>query len=78
MKPSGAIEPPGLHVLCKSCDEVPAPLTGVDVEAGGKEQRIVLVASVPLSSERWRALEEGELVVIRGGVVDPFLLRLQG
>ncbi len=51
---SGAIEPPGLHVLCRRCIEA-------------SEQEVVLVASVPLTTERWRPLAEGELVVIREG-----------
>ena len=52
----GAIEPPGLHVLCRRC-----------VEHGAQE--VALVASVPLTDERWRALEEGEVIVLRGGRV---------
>ena len=48
--------PPGLHVLCRSC-------------AGGGEgpQEVVLAASVPLTEEAWRPLEEGEIVVARTG-----------
>lgn len=53
---TGAIEPPGLHVLCRSCNE-----------HGGQE--VALVASVPLTSERWRSLAEGEIVVLREGRV---------
>lgn len=50
----GSIEPPGLHVLCRRC-----------VEA--TDQEVALVASVPLTSESWRPLEEGELVVLQAG-----------
>lgn len=47
--------PPGLHLLQRGC----AP-----------DQKVVLVASVPLSGEPgWRALREGELLVARGGEV---------
>ena len=51
-----APRPPGLYVLCRSC-------------AGQTEgrQEVVLAASVPLTHEPWRPLEEGEIVVARGG-----------
>ena len=51
-----APRPPGLHVLCRSC-------------AGQTDgpQEVVLAASVPLTAEPWRALEEGEIVVARDG-----------
>ena len=52
----GAIEPPGLHVLCRQCVENDA-------------QEVALVASVPLTGERWRPLAEGEIVVLRAGRV---------
>jgi predicted glutamine amidotransferase len=47
---------PGLHVLCRSC-------------AGQSEtpQEVVLAASVPLTAEAWRPLDEGEIVVARAG-----------
>jgi glutamine amidotransferase len=53
----GAIRPPGLHLLCRHCAAID---DGVDA---------ALVASVPLSPEPWRPLEEGELVVLRAGRV---------
>jgi predicted glutamine amidotransferase len=54
---AGAIEPPGLHVLCRRCVE------------GEGAQEVALVASVPLTDERWRALDEGEVIVLREGRV---------
>lgn len=53
---AGAIEPPGLHVLCRRCVESDA-------------QEVALVASVPLSDEPWQPLAAGELVVLRDGRV---------
>lgn len=55
---SGEIEPPGLYVLCRQC-----------VERGDAAQRVVLVASVPLTAEPWRPLAEGEVIALRGGRV---------
>jgi predicted glutamine amidotransferase len=66
----GEIRPPGLHLLCRRCaaagDDV--ELAGV-TSADGPLQHVALVASVPLSSERWEAVPEGAVVVLRGGQV---------
>jgi predicted glutamine amidotransferase len=32
-----------------------------------EDQHVALLASVPLTSEPWEALREGEVVVLRGG-----------
>lgn len=53
----GEIRPPGMYLLCRHCAGVE---DGVDV---------ALVASVALTTEPWRPLDEGELVVLRGGRV---------
>jgi glutamine amidotransferase len=66
----GEIRAPGVHVLCRSCSaesDVPQ-LVGVEV-APHEEQQVALVASVPLSSERWEPIAEGEIVVLREGRV---------
>jgi predicted glutamine amidotransferase len=54
----GVIEPPGLHVLCRQC-----------VDGSEVAQQVVLVASVPLTAERWRPLAEGEVIALRDGHV---------
>lgn len=76
----GGVRPPGLYVLCRTCArsaDAPA-LAGVTLTAGDRQeagespddpQEVALVASVPLTSEGWRALDEGELVVLRAGRV---------
>jgi predicted glutamine amidotransferase len=68
----GGIRPPGLHVLCRACEgaagdfEVP----GLRITAGPDAGAQVLVASVPLTTDTaWRALDEGELLVVRAGRV---------
>ncbi|MEZ4446037.1 MAG: class II glutamine amidotransferase [Polyangiaceae bacterium] len=67
------IRPPGLHVLTRRCPvggDHPPAFTGGGValalgsEPVATEQRVVLLASVPLTDEAWRPLEEGELLVI--------------
>lgn len=54
---SGDIVPPGLHLLCRHCA---SPADG---------QEVALLASVPLTSEPWTPLAEGEVVVLGGGRV---------
>lgn len=66
----GSVRPPGLHMLRRTCaraSEAP-PLAGVSVDAK-EAQEVVLVASVPLSAERWTPLEEGEVLALRDGRV---------
>ena len=64
---TGRVAPPGLCLWschCRDPDE-PVHASGVTVAPGFQE--MVLVASVPLTGEVWRPLEEGELVVVSGG-----------
>lgn len=60
--------PPGLHVLERVCSgKVDASLRGgVGIIPDPAEQRVMLVASVPLTNENWRPLEEAELLAISG------------
>jgi glutamine amidotransferase len=67
---TGRIRPPGLHVLCRRCSErsETGPVPGVSM-AADHAQEVALVASVPLTSESWEALAEGEVLVLREGRV---------
>jgi glutamine amidotransferase len=71
LQSDGTIAPPGLWLLQRECSVDPdgLPQSGVTVETGGDGQKIVLLASVPLSSERWRPLAEGEVIVVKDGQV---------
>ena len=64
----GEIRPPGLHVLCRRCSPGSdgVPLAGISLSRG-EHQEVALLASVPLSAERWEPLGEGEVVVLREG-----------
>jgi glutamine amidotransferase len=68
---SGRVEPPGLWLLHRACasDRDGLQGHGVTIEATGGAQEITLLASVPLTDEGWRALDEGELVAVRDGQV---------
>ena len=64
---------PGLHWLHRVC-EVAAPrphAEGLDIRSSEaqEEQRVVLLASVPLTDEAWQPMEEGSLLVLRNGTM---------
>lgn len=65
---SGRAEPPGLWCLQQEC---PATDPGADglagVSVGPAAQSVVFLASVPLNEAPWRALADGELLVVRAG-----------
>ena len=65
---SGEMRPPGLHVLCRRCSatEDGLPVPGVSIQPE-HAQEVALLASVPLTKERWDALGEGEIAVLREG-----------
>lgn len=66
----GEIKAPGLHVLCRTCSPGTDGVKLAGVELGAEvEQQVALLASVPLSAERWEPLGEGEVVVLREGRV---------
>jgi predicted glutamine amidotransferase len=65
--------PPGLHWLIRNCQA-----GGSEIEGGGiqirsvptrDEQKVILVASVPLTDEPWEVITEGSLLVLRDGCV---------
>lgn len=68
---NGRIEPPGLWMLTRTCDVDPEVLAsaGVALRPADEHQEIILIASVPLTAEAWRPLEEGEIVAVRAGQV---------
>ena len=64
--------PPGLCRVTRRCEEPETSIivSGVQVETGPKvEQRIILIASRPISTEAWRPLTANELVCIRKGEI---------
>lgn len=67
IQPDGRIAAPGLWLWsCRCTDPVtPVHTQGVTVAAGFQE--MVMLASVPLTEDAWRPLEEGELVAVRAG-----------
>jgi glutamine amidotransferase len=61
--------PPGLYWLCRSC-RMPSKRFGAAIDGASSEgrlQQVALVASVPLTDERWLPFTEGELMVFSKG-----------
>lgn len=70
-QPGGGIRPPGLHMLLRRCAHPGGSFeaAGLAIRSAVAEQQVAIFASVPLTREGgWRALEEGEIVAVRGGV----------
>ncbi len=58
---------PGLWLLRRWCQEGEHGFVADGVAVDGADQRIALLASVPLSNEPWLALGEGEVVAVSNG-----------
>ncbi len=71
MQANGTIAPPGLWLLQRNCavDLDALPHSGIEIEVGGDGQKLVLLASVPLSSEGWEPLAEGEVIAVKAGQI---------
>jgi len=65
----GEVRPPGLHLLVRSCNEEAVDLTKSGVILAPVAQELALVASVPLTSEAWEPIGEGEVIAVTQGVV---------
>jgi predicted glutamine amidotransferase len=63
------VEPPGLWILTRSCATADEAIHGSGVSIAPGFQKVVLITSVPLTDEPWRALREGEVVAITKGQV---------
>lgn len=64
---TGRIAPPGLFLLPCRCEDADEPVhaRGVSIAPGFQEG--LLIASVPLTEEKWRPFAEGELVAVSSG-----------
>lgn len=66
----GVIEPPGLWMLERSCGGLhPDNRPRAGVEVTGVATDVVLFASVPLTSEAWRPLEQGSVLAVQSGKI---------
>jgi predicted glutamine amidotransferase len=68
---AGEIAPPGLWRLERRCavDRDALARSGVMIDADADSQQLTLLASVPLTGERWLPFAPGELVAVKDGIV---------
>lgn len=64
---TGDITPPGLYLLSRRCADLDEPINASGVSVAPGFQEVLLIASVPLTDEKWRPFAEGELVAVSGG-----------
>lgn len=67
--PERGISPPALHLFeCSSCD-IPGLVCDAAPTDGTDAQRVIMLATTPLSRHPWQALDRGQLLSLRDGVV---------
>lgn len=64
---SGHVESPGLFLLSRRCEDPEESVRAHGLHVASGFQDVSLVASVPLTSDDWRPLAEGELVAVSAG-----------
>lgn len=62
-------EPPGLVFLQRRCRRGEPGFVASGISIDGADQRMVILASVPLSDAPWQALEEGEVIAVSEGQI---------
>ncbi len=68
LQTDGVRRAPALHVIERSCStaECFANKKGI---CPNEKQKVTLVSTIPLSNEKWRPLDRGEIIVVRDGSV---------
>lgn len=73
---AGGIHPPGLHFLTRTCpiNQTTMNIPGLSISPNvyapdNQVQKVVLIASVPLSDEAWSPLQEGEILATHYGTI---------
>ena len=64
---TGRVEAPGLMLLQRQCQSGQQGIVADGLSIRSDDQLVTLFASVPLTSERWEPLAEGELVAVSHG-----------
>ena len=66
----GTCSPPGLFWLQRQCARKDPHSTRSGVSITSPKQDVILVASVPLTTEAWQRFEEGEVIAITKGKIE--------
>ncbi|MBK5931143.1 class II glutamine amidotransferase [Halochromatium salexigens] len=67
-QPNGQLSAPGLYLLQRYCWRTAPELQEAGVNLCSIRQDVALIASVPLTDERWEPLGEGDLIALRDGL----------
>jgi len=69
-QPDGSIGSPGLHYITVTCDYGfgHSELASVKLESD-QRQKVTLVSTTPLNDGNWQPMQEGELLIIKGGEI---------
>lgn len=66
---TGLIAPPALHFFECSSNEIPGLVCEAEPPRGADDQRVILLATVPLSDHPWQAMNRGQLLALRDGAI---------
>jgi glutamine amidotransferase len=66
---TGMVAPPALHLFECSSRETPGLVDEAEPPMSDENQKVILLATVPLSDNGWQALGRGELLALRDGVI---------
>jgi glutamine amidotransferase len=64
---TGEVTPPGLFLLSRRCEDAHEPIHAQGVSVAPGFQEVLLIASVPLTDEKWRPFAEGEVLAVSAG-----------
>lgn len=65
----GRIAPPALHMFSCGSDEVPGLVCDAEPPFSAVDQRVFLLATVPLSDHPWQPLARGQILALRNGAI---------
>lgn len=68
-KEAGIIAPPALYLFECISGDVPGLVCEAEPSSGEAEQRVMMLATVPLSAQHWEPLERGRLLALREGEI---------
>lgn len=70
-QPDGEFRAPGLWVHQQTCPRNGPRLDGGGISISSPQQKIAMIASVPMTGDHWQPLDAGTLLVLKeGDVVD--------
>lgn len=66
---TGVISPPALHLFECGTHDIPRLVCEAESPVAANDQKVILLASVPLSEHSWQAMDRGQLLALRDGAI---------